>query len=269
MARPPRPNDRPKQQSDRPVRRVGQQIRKPVVELPPVRLNRYLAQAGICARRKADELISGGRVKVNEVVVTELGTKIIPGKDRVAVDGKEIRAQNLVYVLLNKPKNHLTTAHDPNGRRTVMDLVAKATTERIYPVGRLDRNTTGVLLLTNDGELAKKLAHPSGGVKKLYHVRLGKPLTEVDLVAIREGVQLEDGLAEIDEVGYLDPDDLSFVAITLHSGRNRVVRRIFEHLGYSVEALDRIAFGPLTKKGLRRGHFRLLDAREVGYLKML
>ncbi|MDX2063230.1 MAG: pseudouridine synthase [Bacteroidia bacterium] len=256
--------------------------RKPVAEGPlnriplnpklpaaPVRLNRYIAQSGVCARRKADEYIVGGLVRVNGVVVTELGSKITPGRDSVSVNGKVVTPQQLVYLLLNKPKNHLTTLSDPEGRRTVLDLIEGATPERVYPVGRLDRNTTGVLLLTNDGTLAKKLAHPASRVRKVYRVGLDRPLAEADLARLREGFELEDGPIHADAAGYVPETDGAEVEIVLHSGRNRIVRRMFEFLGYEVASLDRTAFGPLTKKGLRRGHYRFLLEKEVGFLRMI
>lgn len=237
--------------------------------LPPadekVRLNRFIANAGVCSRREADNLISKGLIKVNGKIVTELGVKVAP-QDVVEYKGKKLMGEKLQYVLLNKPKDFISTSKDPQGRKTVMSLVSKACKERIYPVGRLDRDTTGLLLFTNDGELAKKLTHPSHKFKKIYQVELNNPLTKDDFQRLVEGVELEDGLAAVDEAGLLsDRGDL--VGLEIHMGRNRIVRRIFEHLGYEVTKLDRVMFGSLTKKDLPRGKWRHLTPREIGILK--
>lgn len=232
-------------------------------------LNKYIAHAGICARREAAELVKEGVVTVNGDKILEPGFKV-NGSDKVTVKGKLIYLQkNLVYVLLNKPKDYLTTAKDPEGRKTVLDLVKGATQERIYSVGRLDRNTTGVLLLTNDGELAQKLTHPSFEIKKIYEVRLDKPVLKKDLDAIASGITLEDGFVQADSVGYADSKDKSVVGIEIHSGRNRIVRRIFEHLGYDVKNLDRVLFANLTKKNVERGKWRILSEKEVRLLKYM
>lgn len=232
-----------------------------------IRLNRYIANAGVCSRREADTLISAGEIKVNGKVVTELGTKV-KLTDRVVYKGKSLNPEKLVYVLLNKPKNYITTTDDPDERKTVMQLVTKACDERIYPVGRLDRNTTGLLLLTNDGELADKLAHPSNNVKKLYQVDIDKPITDEDFLKIQDGVMLEDGLAQVDEIGLVNETRTS-LGLQIHIGRNRIVRRIFEHLGYTVVRLDRVMYAGLTKKDLPRGTWRHLTKQEVIQLKHL
>ncbi|MEG1617871.1 MAG: pseudouridine synthase [Bacteroidales bacterium] len=233
----------------------------------PIRLNKYLANAGVCSRREADEFIANGAVKVNGEVVTELGTKI-HRNDTVAFNEQTVSLEKKVYVLLNKPKDCVTTSDDPQGRLTVMDIVRSAASERIYPVGRLDRNTTGVLLLTNDGDLASKLTHPKFIKKKIYHVWLDKDITEDDLVKIAEGVELEDGEIHADAISYANEEDRNQVGIEIHSGRNRIVRRIFEHLGYRVTKLDRVYFAGLTKKNLPRGRWRYLTQQEVNMLRM-
>jgi 23S rRNA pseudouridine2605 synthase len=234
-----------------------------------IRLNKYLADSGVCSRREADKLIEAGAVTVNGKVVTQLGTKV-NRDDKVAYGGQTLKREVLRYVLLNKPKGFLTTADDPLDRKTVMELVAKACDERIYPVGRLDRNTLGLLLLTNDGELAKKLTHPKYGVKKLYHVTLDKALTKNDLIKIADGIELEDGPIKADSIAWVTGvESKKEVGIELHSGRNRIVRRIFESLGYKVEKLDRVRFASLTKINLPRGHWRHLSEKEVSMLKML
>jgi 23S rRNA pseudouridine2605 synthase len=232
-------------------------------------LNKFIAHAGICGRREAAELVKEGKVTVNGDIIYEPGYKVM-GNEDVKVNGKKIFSQkNLVYVLLNKPKDFLTTLKDPEGRKTVIDLVKAATKERIYPVGRLDRNTTGVLLLTNDGELAQKLTHPSFEVKKIYEVKLDKPVQKNDIEAILNGITLEDGLIKADAVSYVDPKDKSLVGIEIHSGRNRIVRRIFEHLGYDVRNLDRVMFANLTKKNVDRGKWRHLNEKEIRLLKFM
>ena len=233
----------------------------------PIRLNKYLANAGVCSRREADEYIQAGVVSVNGEVVTELGTKIKRG-DEVKFHDQTISIERKIYVLLNKPKDTVTTADDPQARRTVLDLVKGACEERIYPVGRLDRNTTGVLLLTNDGDLASKLTHPSYLKKKIYHVHLDKNLTQADMEKIAAGIELEDGEIQVDAISYTDEAKKSDVGVEIHSGKNRIVRRIFESLGYKVVKLDRVYFAGLTKKGLRRGDWRFLNEHEVNYLRM-
>jgi 23S rRNA pseudouridine2605 synthase len=233
----------------------------------PLRLNKFLANAGICSRREADEFIQAGVVTVNGEVVTELGTKILR-TDVVKFHDQPVSIEKKVYVLLNKPKDYVTTSDDPQQRKTVMDLVKNACTERIYPVGRLDRNTTGVLLLTNDGDLASKLTHPKYLKKKIYHVYLDKNVTAHDLQQIAEGVQLEDGEIKADDVQYAHPTDKKQVGIEIHSGKNRIVRRIFESLGYRVQKLDRVQFAGLTKKNLKRGDWRYLTEEEVDRLRM-
>ena len=232
----------------------------------PIRLNKYLANAGVCSRREADEFIQAGVVSVNGVVVTELGSKVTRN-DEVKFHDTPITLEKKVYVLLNKPKDYVTTSDDPQQRKTVMDLVKNACPERIYPVGRLDRNTTGVLLLTNDGDLASKLTHPKFLKKKVYHVYLDKPVTEHDIQQIAEGIELEDGEVHADAIEYADEQDKNQVGIEIHSGKNRIVRRIFEHLGYRVVKLDRVQFAGLTKKNLRRGDWRFLTQKEVEMLR--
>ena len=233
----------------------------------PIRLNKFLANAGVCSRREADEFITAGVVSVNGEVVTELGTKIKRG-DEVKFHDQAVSIERKIYVLLNKPKDTVTTSDDPQARRTVMDLVKGACSERIYPVGRLDRNTTGVLLLTNDGDLASKLTHPKYLKKKIYHVHLDKNLTKADMEQIAAGIQLEDGEIHADAISYTDDFKKDQVGIEIHSGKNRIVRRIFESLGYKVVKLDRVFFAGLTKKGLRRGDWRYLSEAEVNYLRM-
>ena len=233
----------------------------------PIRLNKYLANAGICSRREADEFITAGVVSVNGVVVTELGTKV-HRNDEVKFHDQPVNIERKVYLLLNKPKDCVTTADDPQERKTVMDYVKNACKERVYPVGRLDRNTTGVLLLTNDGEMASKLTHPKYLKKKIYHVYCDKNVTKADLDQIVQGITLEDGEIHADAVSYASDTDKSQVGIEIHSGKNRIVRRIFEHLGYKVIKLDRVYFAGLTKKGLRRGDWRFLTENEVNMLRM-
>lgn len=233
----------------------------------PTRLNKYLAHAGIASRRKAAELVKEGKVKVNDKVVIEPGYEVQP-KDVVKYKGKVIRMlEKKVYILVNKPKDFITTTKDEKGRKTVMHLIRKATDQRVYPVGRLDRNTTGLLLLTNDGDLAQKLSHPSHSVKKVYRVELNKDLTKADMETIAQGVTLEDGEVKVDAVAYVDEKDKTKIGVELHIGRNRIVRRIFEHLGYEVKKLDRVAYAGLTKKDLPRGKWRYLNKKEVIMLK--
>jgi 23S rRNA pseudouridine2605 synthase len=234
-----------------------------------IRLNRYISNAGICSRRKADELIAAGVVSVNGVVISELGHKVDPQKDEIRYNGEMLKREKMVYVLLNKPKDYITTTEDPHERRTVMHLVEKASRERIYPIGRLDRNTTGLLLMTNDGDLADKLSHPRNNIVKLYQVELSKSLTQGDLNKIAFGLELEDGLIKPDSVSYVAGGTKREIGIQIHSGKNRVVRRIFEHLGYEVVKLDRVVYANLTKKDLPRGRWRFLEESEVIQLKHL
>lgn len=228
------------------------------------RLNKYIANAGVCSRREADKLIAAGEIRVNGEVVTELGYKV-NASDEVKYKGKALIAEKSVYVLLNKPKGFITTTDDPQERRTVMELVKTAGPERIYPVGRLDRATTGLLLFTNDGELAVSLAHPSNNIKKIYKVDLDKPLTKADFEKIVDGLELEDGKAMVDKLSYLD--EKKSLGIEIHIGKNRIVRRIFEHLGYEVLKLDRVVYAGLDKANLPRGKWRFLSEKEVIRLK--
>jgi len=232
-----------------------------------IRLNKYLSNAGIASRRDADSLIVSGTVKVNGVVVDQLGAKISP-TDKVTYGDSAVRTERKVYLLLNKPKDYITTLDDPKERKTVMELVTGACRERIYPVGRLDRNTTGLLLFTNDGDMTTKLTHPKFGVKKVYHVSLNKGLKPEDFKAITEGVELEDGVVKADDLAFVG-EGKKEVGIEIHSGRNRIVRRIFEHLGYDVLKLDRVVFAGLTKKDLPRGKHRFLTGKEISFLQMI
>ena len=230
-------------------------------------LNKFIAHCGVCSRRDAAELVKLGKVKVNGQIITEPGHKV-SGKDDVRINGKKIvLAKNLVYILLNKPKDFITTTEDPQGRKTVLDLIKRATMERVYPVGRLDRNTSGVLILTNDGELSQKLTHPSNEIKKVYAVTLDKPLDKKDFDQVLKGVILEDGPASVDKLAFTDTKDKTQLGVELHSGRNRIVRRIFEHLGYEVKQLDRVMFAGLTKKNVERGKWRYLNEKEIRELK--
>ncbi len=240
-------------------------ITREVAEKMP--LNKYIAHSGLCSRRDAVEVVKGGKVKVNGEVILEPGYKISP-KDTVIVNGKNIQpVKQMVYILLNKPKDYITTTDDEHNRKTVLDLIKYASKEKVYPVGRLDRNTSGVLLLTNDGDLTQKLTHPSNEIKKIYAVTLDRPLAKHDFEKITEGILLEDGMAKVDAIGYTDPKDKSQVGIEIHSGRNRIVRRIFEVLKYDVKALDRVIFAGLTKKNVERGKWRFLSEKEVRDLK--
>ncbi|MFM7300861.1 MAG: pseudouridine synthase [Crocinitomicaceae bacterium] len=232
-----------------------------------IRLNKYLSNAGVCSRREADVLIQTGVVTVNGQIITELGYKIKPG-DMVQYDGETINAETKRYVLLNKPKGFITTMDDPRGRKTVMTLVSKACRERVYPVGRLDRETTGLLLFTNDGDMAKKLTHPRYQARKIYHVELHKPVSKEDLEKLLNGVDLEDGRTKVDKAEFVEVGNNREVGVELHSGKNRIVRRLFEALGYNVLRLDRVQFAGLTKKDLPRGMFRHLTEQEVAFLKM-
>jgi 23S rRNA pseudouridine2605 synthase len=232
-----------------------------------IRLNKYIAQSGVCSRREADKLIEGGKIRVNSKVIKEMGYQVAPG-DKVYYGSKLLSKEKLVYVLLNKPKDFITTTDDPHERKTVMSLVATACEERIYPVGRLDRNTTGVLLLTNDGELSKKLTHPSHEIGKVYQVELDVPVTNEHLTKIEEGLDLEDGFIKIDDIALLDNSGQN-LGVEIHSGKNRIVKRIFESLGYDVIKLDRVMFAGLTKKDLPRGKWRFLKEKEIIRLKYL
>ena len=262
--------NRPQQRRNKNYNSRPQRIEYELPEVDPnepIRLNKYMANAGICSRREADEYIQAGEVLVNGEPVTELGTKITRN-DTVTFRGKVVTLERKIYVLLNKPKDCVTTSDDPQGRLTVMDIVRNACTERIYPVGRLDRNTTGVLLLTNDGDLASKLTHPKFIKKKIYHVWLDRDVNEEDMQRIADGIELEDGPIQPDAVSYANDTDKNQVGIEIHSGRNRIVRRIFEALGYRVVKLDRVYFAGLTKKNLQRGRWRYLTQREVNMLQM-
>ncbi len=252
--------------------RFGKDFKKKAAEKKDeeegIRLNRYIANSGVCSRREADTFISTGCVSVNGEIVTTLGTKVMPG-DIVKFNDEPIKNERKVYVLLNKPKDFVTTLKDPHAKRTVMELVDNACKERIYPIGRLDRNTTGVLLLTNDGDMTTKLTHPKNRVAKVYHVYIDKPLTKNDMIKLSEGLELEDGFAKIDKIDYTNPNDKRMVGVEIHSGKNRIVRRLFEALEYKVEKLDRVVFAGLTKKNLKRGDWRFLTEKEVSFLKML
>lgn len=234
-----------------------------------IRLNRFIANAGVCSRRKADELIAAGEILLNGQVVTELGTKVKPLEDEVKYKGDVLKLEPIVYLLLNKPKDYITTTDDPQERKTVMDLVKKASRERIYPVGRLDRNTTGLLILTNDGLLADKLAHPRNNISKIYQVELNKAFSQGDFNKMKFGLELEDGFIKPDDISYIAGADKNIIGIQIHSGKNRIVRRMFEHLGYEIEKLDRTVYGTLTKKDLPRGRWRHLTDEELSKLKDL
>ena len=239
---------------------------KNVTTLP---LNKYVAHAGISSRRAAATLVKEGKVTVNGIVITDPGTKVLY-TDTVKVNGKKVTvSSHFVYILLNKPKDFLTTTTDPQGRKTVQQLISKATEERVYPIGRLDRNTSGVLLFTNDGDLAQKLSHPKNEMKKVYHVGLDKPLTKLHFEKIMGGIELEDGLAKVDEMAYADPKDKTQIGLEIHSGKNRIVRRIFAALGYDVKTLDRVMYAGLTKKNVQRGNWRFLTEKEIRALKYL
>lgn len=255
--------EKPSSQREKPVIRRSTQKRAADTEM---RLNRFIANAGICSRRDADKYISAGLVTVNGKVVSELGVKV-KTTDDVRFDGRRLIPEKKVYLVLNKPKDYVTTTDDPFAEHMVIDLVKNACPERIYPVGRLDKSTTGVLLFTNDGELSDKLTHPSHRVKKIYQVSLDKPLTKNDMLRIAEGIELEDGLIAADAINYVEGNK-SEIGLEIHSGRNRIVRRIFEHLGYRVKKLDRVFFAGITKKNVSRGKWRFLSEKEVQFLKM-
>lgn len=247
--------------------RTNQNIPKKLSAIDEMRLNRFIANAGVCSRREADTYIAAGLVSVNGVPVTELGVKVRP-TDEVRFDGRRLDAQKKVYLLLNKPKDFVTTTDDPHAEKIVMDLVKNACDERIYPVGRLDRNTTGLLLFTNDGDLSKRLTHPSHRMKKIYQVSLDKPITQAHLQQIADGIELEDGKIAADAVSYINQEEKNEVGIEIHSGKNRIVRRMFEHFGYRVKKLDRVMFAGLTKKNLPRGKWRFLSEKEIQFLRM-
>ncbi len=262
-------NDRPKTWVKKKSFRSVKPKNKPEKNIDDnsTRLNRFIANAGICSRREADEFISTGLVKINGKIVTELGTKVYPG-DEVKFNDELIRQERKVYILLNKPKDYITTTEDEKGRKSILDLIRGACRERVLPVGRLDRNTTGIILLTNDGELSAKITHPRFNKKKIYHVFLDKKVKPEDIKALEHGIELDDGYIKADVISYVDPSDKSQVGVEVHSGRNRIIRRMFEHLEYKVIRLDRVYFAGLTKKGLPRGHWRFLTPDEVRMLKM-
>lgn len=248
------------------IKQPNSKIENPGTIMP---LNKYLAHCGICSRRDAVQLIEQGKVKVNGKLATEPGYKVQANDEVVYNNKKVFITKNLVYILLNKPKDYITTSEDPQGRKTVLQLIKTATDQRVYPIGRLDRNTSGVLLLTNDGDLTQKLSHPSYEVTKIYEARLDKPLTKNDFEKILNGLKLEDGEIRVDSLAYADAKDKSIIGIELHSGRNRIVRRIFEHLGYDVKGLDRVMYANLTKKNVERGKWRYLSEKEIRLLKYL
>lgn len=267
---PDRPkHDRPKYDSSDKTMRAKKAPKKTAADDGLIRLNRYIANAGICSRRKADELIIAGVVSVNGEVINELGHKVDPAKDEIRYNGETLKREKSVYVLLNKPKDYITTTDDPQERRTVMHLVEKASRERIYPIGRLDRNTTGLLLMTNDGDLADKLSHPRSNITKIYQVELSKSLTQGDLNKLQFGLELEDGFIKPDAVSYVQGATKREIGVQIHSGKNRIVRRMFESLGYEVVKLDRVVYANLTKKDLPRGRWRFLDEKEIIQLKHL
>lgn len=242
--------------------------KEPEMKSGPIRLNKYIANSGICSRREADSYINAGVVKVNGTIVTEMGYKVEP-YDKVEFEGQVLKNEAKVYIVLNKPKAVISAVTDERGERTVIDIVKNSCSERLYPVGRLDKPTTGVLLITNDGDLTKKLTHPSSNIKKIYQVNLDKDLTKADMDKMVTGLELEDGEIHADEVSYIDLDDKKKIGVELHSGRNRIVRRMFEHLGYNVRKLDRVYFAGITKKNVPRGTFRHLSEKEISFLKML
>lgn len=263
----------PFSKKERPISREEKPTPKPKQakqdnDIEGIRLNKYISNAGICSRREADVYIKGGSASVNGKLITEMGYKVTLG-DEVRFDGSIINQEQKRYVLLNKPKNYITTMEDDRGRKTVMELIANASKERIYPVGRLDRNTTGLLLFTNDGELAKKLTHPKNNIQKIYHATLDKKLSNSDLIKISEGFMLDEKRVIVDDISYVVNQPKTEVGVKIHSGRNRIVRRIFEHFDYSVVKLDRVIFAGLTKKDLPRGHWRHLTEMELNTLRML
>lgn len=259
-----------KDENTKPKKEKGPNFTPPNPEnVGKTRLNKYIANAGICSRREADVLISTGNITVNGNVITEMGYKVLPG-DVVKYNGTELKSEKKVYLLLNKPKGYITTSDDPLARKTVMELIDGACSERVYPVGRLDRNTTGLLLFTNDGDLTKKLTHPSFGAQKVYNVELDNSISKADMYTLLKGVELEDGFEKVDAINYTnnEPIDKKKVGVSIHSGKNRIIRRLFEALGYEVVKLDRVYFAGLTKKNLLRGHYRFLTDKEVAFLKM-
>lgn len=259
-----------KDENAKPKKEKGPNFTPPNPEnVGKTRLNKYIANAGICSRREADVLISTGNISVNGKVITEMGYKVLPG-DVVKYNGTELKSEKKVYLLLNKPKGYITTSDDPLARKTVMELIDGACSERVYPVGRLDRNTTGLLLFTNDGDLTKKLTHPSFGAQKVYNVELDNSISKADMYTLLKGVELEDGFEKVDAINYTnnEPIDKKKVGVSIHSGKNRIIRRLFEALGYEVVKLDRVYFAGLTKKNLLRGHYRFLTDKEVAFLKM-
>lgn len=267
--------DRKKPESGGKNQPVSKKENKPqdnLIEKEPqdlIRLNKYIANAGVCSRREADKLIQSGLIQVNGKTIIDLGTKITL-TDKVIYENRILKTEKKFYVLLNKPKGYITTTDDPHDRKTVMFLTQNACKERIYPVGRLDKNTTGLLLLTNDGDLAKKLTHPKHQIRKIYHVITDQNLTKNDFIKIEQGITLEDGTIMVDKIAYVNPEvSKKEIGIEIHSGKNRIIRRIFESLGYKVVRLDRVTFAGITKKDVPRGKWRYLSEREVGYLKML
>jgi len=257
--------------STRPVLKAASKPARPVAKgkqnaLPEIRLNRFIANSGVCSRRDADEHIKNGFISVNGRVVTDMGVKVTLSDD-IRFKNKKLSAEKKVYILMNKPKDYVTTVEDPHAEKTVLDLIGEECPERVYPVGRLDKATTGVLLLTNDGELAGKLTHPKYKRKKIYHVFLDNPVTKNDLFKITEGIELDGVTVVADAVSYADPDDKTQIGIELHSGQNRVIRRMFETLGYKVKKLDRVYFAGLTKKNVQRGKWRFLNDKEISMLK--
>jgi 23S rRNA pseudouridine2605 synthase len=261
-----KPSSEKDQKSDSPVKENKAEAPIAGATLP---LNKYVAHAGVSSRRAAATLVKEGKVTVNGLVITDPGTKVLY-TDTVKVAGKKVTvSSHFVYILLNKPKDFLTTTTDPQGRKTVQQLISKATEERVYPIGRLDRNTSGVLLFTNDGDLAQKLSHPKNEMKKIYHVGLDKPLTKQHFEKIMGGIELEDGIARVDEMAYAEPKDKTQIGLEIHSGKNRIVRRIFAALGYDVKTLDRVMYAGLTKKNVQRGNWRFLTEKEIRALKYL
>ncbi len=250
------------------IRKITQERPAPKVEKTEIRLNKYISNGGVCSRREADEIISAGRVLVNGEKVTTLGHKV-KLEDEITVDGKIISPTKKVYVLLNKPKDFITTTNDPLQRKTVMDLIEDVEAERVYPVGRLDRNTTGILIFTNDGELAQALMHPSGNVSKIYSVELDKPIDQKHFYKLQNGIKLFDGFMKPDKIALVDRDDARKIGVQIHSGRNRVVRRMFEALGYEVVKLDRVIYAGIDKQGLAKGKWRNLTEKEVSQLKRM
>ena len=260
--------DRPQKPTRRTKGNFSPRSKKQNPEEDLIRLNKYIANAGICSRREADKLISAGIVSVNGKVISELGYKVKPDDD-VRYNGQRLRAEKKFYIIMNKPKDTITTVDDPHATKTVMHIIKGCCKERLYPVGRLDRNTTGILLLTNDGKLTKRLTHPSSGIEKIYTATLNKNIKSSDFKKFIEGVELDDGMSTFDAISLVTADKKNQVIIQLHSGRNRIIRRTFEALGYKVNNLDRIKFAGLTKKGIKRGEWRFLTDKEVSFLKML